>query len=273
MQGLGTSLPLTVGADPELFLKLNDAFISAHNRIPGTKEAPHPVKDGAVQVDGMALEFNINPAKNSKEFVNNINSVLKTLRSMIPNGYKTSIVATATFAEGQMNRTPLKAQALGCDVDWNAYAEQNNNPPDQHSNMRTAAGHVHIGWEDVIGVNSNETLHMKDCFMLAIQMDYFLGLPSIIKDRDRKRREMYGTAGAFRPKPYGMEYRVLSNFWLRTNTLKTWVFDATHEALYQLILGNDMGEEYGREAAVAIDSGNVEDAIAICKKAGIHYDL
>jgi hypothetical protein len=33
-------------------------------------------------------------------------------------------------------------------------------------------------------------------------------------DKDTERRKLYGKPGAFRPKPYGCEYRVLSNAWV-----------------------------------------------------------
>jgi hypothetical protein len=39
------------------------------------------------------------------------------------------------------------------------------------------------------------------------------------------RRELYGKAGAFRPKPYGVEYRVLSNRWLNSEALIRWVYN------------------------------------------------
>ena len=62
-------------------------------------------------------------------------------------------------------------------------------------------------------------------------MDLFLGCPSIILDKDNKRRELYGKAGAYRNKPYGVEYRTLSNFWLTSSKLMQWVYKRTAFAL------------------------------------------
>ena len=50
---------ILIGADPELFVKKDGVVVSGHDLIQGTKADPFPVQDGAVQVDGMALEFNI----------------------------------------------------------------------------------------------------------------------------------------------------------------------------------------------------------------------
>ncbi len=49
----------TIGADPEIFLRRRGKAFSAHGVIPGTKKEPHNVEKGAVQVDGMAVEFNV----------------------------------------------------------------------------------------------------------------------------------------------------------------------------------------------------------------------
>ena len=57
------------GADPELFVKRDGEFKSGHGLIEGGKENPYPVERGAVQVDGMALEFNIDPAADEDNFV------------------------------------------------------------------------------------------------------------------------------------------------------------------------------------------------------------
>ena len=48
-------------------------------------------------------------------------------------------------------------------------------------------------------------------------MDYTLGLDSLLLDSDTRRRSMYGRAGSFRFKEYGIEYRTLSNFWIKNN--------------------------------------------------------
>ena len=68
-------MEILVGCDPEVFVKKNNQFVSAHGLIRGDKKNPFPVKDGAVQVDGMALEFNINPAHSENEFVFSVQSV------------------------------------------------------------------------------------------------------------------------------------------------------------------------------------------------------
>jgi hypothetical protein len=71
-------------------------------------------------------------------------------------------------------------------------------------------------------------------------MDIFVGLPGVIfgDDTDTLRRQVYGKAGAFRPKyinkgdPYnGIEYRASSNWWLRKAQYMEFVFSATEFAV------------------------------------------
>jgi hypothetical protein len=57
-------------------------------------------------------------------------------------------------------------------------------------------------------------------------------------DFDDRRRQLYGKAGAYRPKPYGMEYRVLSNVWLKNKSLQRWVYRNTMRAIKELQYGN-----------------------------------
>lgn len=62
--------------------------------------------------------------------------------------------------------------------------------------------HIHIGYE-----NPN----VDTSLALVKYMDAFLGIPSVVKDKDKKRRSLYGKAGCFRLTDYGVEYRVLSS--------------------------------------------------------------
>jgi hypothetical protein len=216
-------MTVLVGADPEVFVRDKfGRFRSAHGLIPGTKKDPYAVQDGAVQVDGMALEFNITPAKTRDEFIHHIGSVMGQLAAMVPD-YTLVVEPTAKFHGNHMRTLPEEALELGCEPDFNAYTGGENPRPDNRTTMRTAAGHVHIGITEGADVKSEE--HMNRCITLIKYLDVFLGLPSLLWDNDNKRRSMYGKAGAFRPKPYGAEYRTLSNRWLSNPELVGFVFD------------------------------------------------
>jgi len=224
------------GADPELFLKdrTTGQFISAETRdgplIPGTKARPYAVRNGAVQVDGVAAEFNIDPTDNFEQFFTNITSVVGQMKDMIirknPNA---SLVPTPTarFDKRYFDSLPAHTLELGCEPDFNAYKEGQANPrPQTTEPFRTGSGHVHISWlSEGNYADPNYKGHIADCCLVAQQLDkYLLGL-SKSWDDDNIRRTLYGAPGSFRPKKYGMEYRPLSNAWLRNK-------DTIHKVFY-----------------------------------------
>lgn len=213
------------GCDPELFVANSDGeFVSAEGLIPGTKNEPHPVDGGAVQVDGMAAEFNIDPARTFEEFDNNITKVLETLKKMLPEGYSLHALPSVDFSEEVWEKTPYMAKVLGCSPDFNAWTGEVNPPPEnrEQPRLRTAAGHLHIGWTEDMSLSNIQ--HIMNCRDLVKQLDWYLGAWSVLVDKDTSRRSLYGKAGACRYKPYGVEYRVLSNFWVLDPVmrLETW---------------------------------------------------
>ena len=236
-----------IGADPELFLRRTTEkgykkFVSAETEegpiIPGTKANPFKVPGGAIQVDGVAAEFNVNPADNYEEFFDNTKKVLTKLRETVKKHDKSlSLVATptATFTAAYFNKLPKHTLMLGCEPDFNAYSGKANDPPKTDKPFRTASGHVHIGWTN----NANPTAegHMMDCILVVKELDRYLHYASLDWDKDNKRRQLYGKIGAFRPKPYGLEYRVLSNAWLRSvDTIRT-VYDITTKVMQSIDSG------------------------------------
>lgn len=249
-------MEILVGADPEVFVKdLNGNYVSAHNMIPGDKKNPFKVRRGAVQVDGMALEFNIDPAHSGDEFVTNIKDVFNQLKNMVP-GYNVVVDPVAIFDKAYFDSCPTEAKILGCDPDYNAWTFSKNVPPNNELPMRTAAGHIHVGWGDGFDVSQQE--HLEDCMSVTKQMDYYLGIYSLLWDQDNRRRSMYGNAGAFRPKSYGVEYRVLSNAWLASDDLSRWVYEATRKAVSDLAEGKSMTDLHGDAAKKIIDN-NIND--------------
>ena len=254
---------ILVGCDPEVFVKQNGIFRSAFGLIKGDKKNPQPVPHGAVQVDGMALEFNINPAATQEEFVLSVQSVFDTMCRMVP-GYEVVAVPVADFDADYLKSQPAEALELGCDPDYNAWTTLANPRPDGDRPMRTASGHVHVGWTN--GQNIDDADHQTRCNMLVKQLDFYLGLCSLLYDKDDRRRAMYGKAGACRYKPYGVEYRTLSNAWLNSKERMAWVFRATQAAVREAMAGNLLVEKYGDIQAI-INTSDVKSAKKIIKDA------
>lgn len=259
-------MEILIGSDPEVFVKKAGELVSGFNLIPGNKVNPHKVNLGAVQVDGMALEFNIDPAATEQAFVHNINAVLAQLRGMVPE-HELAIQPVAEFGQEYISQQPEEARELGCDPDFNAWRDGDiNTPPLEELPFRTGAGHVHIGWTS--GANIEDPSHVAMCCSLIKQLDFFLGLPSLFYDDDAKRRTMYGQAGAYRSKPYGVEYRVLSNAWLKSDELIAWVFRATSKAIEELNAGNFLWEKYG-DIQNIINTSDGEAASEIIEAEGL----
>lgn len=208
------------GCDPEFFIreKKTGVFIPAHNFLCGTKEEPFKVDGGAIQVDGLAGEINIDPVTNFGDFQNNITKVMDRVRSMLPESMEIAIVPSAEFKKEIIAETPDMYLALGCSPDYNGWTGNMNPPPDpsHNPNMRCAGGHIHIGW--TADRELDDLQHIMHCRDLVQQLDWVLGLWSCRQDTDLNRRKLYGKSGACRIKPYGVEYRVLSNFWLTDPT-------------------------------------------------------
>lgn len=237
-------MDFTIGADPEVFVGRGGQFISAHGMVAGTKEEPTPVRNGAVQIDGMALEFNIDPAADYETFQLHLDDVKAQLKGMIDPSLDFLQAASVEFSAELFQQVPEYNRRLGCEPDFNAWDYCVNNAPDGTRLMRTAGGHVHIG-----GFFTEELMdddHLDKVSRLTRLMDEEVGTYSVLWDKDDLRRGMYGKAGAFRPKKYGMEYRSMSNAWIFNKDLVKFVYEGTERAITRLLNGED-GDPVARE--------------------------
>jgi hypothetical protein len=226
-------MKIKIGCDPELFVVNEEGKPrSAYGLVPGTKEAPHKVPKGAIQVDGMVLEFNIDPANSEDEFVDNIRTVMQELRNATPSEYKFLIKPSVRFHHSHLKKQPDEAKELGCQPDFNVYTMRENPRPNAATTLRTASGHIHIGLKE--GADPNDEAHIIWCATLAKHLDLFLGIRSLEWDKDKTRRLLYGNPGAIRIKPYGLEYRVLSNLWLESEDLVRFVYRQTVRCIEDL---------------------------------------
>lgn len=242
---MSKAVQFTFGCDPEIFIKENGNPASAYGLIPGSKEAPHKTDGGAVQVDGMALEFNTDPvpANDFETFNARIVQQIRTLRDMIPKNLSLSVEAVQEFGKEFLDSQPDDAKELGCDPDWNAYTKQTNPRPDaDEATFRTGAGHVHIGWGADIPTDNEE--HIEICSGFVQMLDGTVGLFMTYIDREPRRRELYGKAGAFRPKPYGVEYRTPSNAWIKNRSCRKIVHYLMNRAIYYHSHGQTVAHLY-----------------------------
>lgn len=214
----------SIGCDPEVFV--GDTIPrSVIGKVGGTKEFPMPLPIGegfCVQEDNVAMEFNIPPSYSKQEFVSNIVKATDFLENNIAaaNGWRFDKRSAIQFAMEELDDP--RAFVFGCDPDYNAWTGRiNPRPHSDDRTLRSAGGHVHIGWDSI---KLNKRRLIRAC-------DLFLGVPSVLMDNGELRKQLYGKAGAFRDKSFGVEYRTLSNFWIFDPKLVEWVYSSTERAL------------------------------------------
>lgn len=192
----------------------------------GTKEDPIPVQSGAYQEDNVNAEFNITPTENEQEWVDNMLSVMQQVEDRLkPHKLTLAAIPSFHYTIPTLEAAGKEAVSMGCSSDMNVWTGERNPKPNPFQTLRTAGGHIHFD------CSAKEVEEVVKLF------DVYLGVPSVLLDVDIERRNMYGQAGAYREKPYGGEYRTLSNFWLRSPVLIQWVFRQAQKAkenLHQL---------------------------------------
>ena len=224
-----------VGLDAEFFFMKDAAVVSAHTILPN-KHNPIIVQEdrtgaspgsGGVGVafhyDGVQAEFNAVESTQHQDVMRRVrramqfafelterHSLALSLRGSVP----VDLEALATY--------PLDAVEFGCDIDFISWLEGMPNPinavAEDHA-FRYAGTHIHLGvpedlsFADELLANQQKRQHVINV------MDFLVGNTSVMLDQDpasTKRRELYGKAGTYRPTEYGLEYRVLSSFGLRS---------------------------------------------------------
>lgn len=225
------------GCDPEIFLrdKKTKEFASAYGRFPGTKAEPFKIERGAVQVDGMALEFNIDPVDNEKDFIQNIDIVLAQLNEMVRNNAPECEIAFepyASFDPIYFMVQPFEPKLLGCEPDFDDNGtEKAPSSDNQDRPFRTAAGHYHIGFTK--GQTPREKAHFEKCMLIAKAFKNAEGFVPVTTN-EQKRTALYGKPGSFRPKSYGIELRSPSNRWVETREGRSRMFRTVSAKMQEL---------------------------------------
>ena len=244
---------ITIGTDPEMFLKKEGIIISAIGKIGGSKHDPLPISsDGHfIQEDNVAIEYNIPPCTTEEEFVYHNNFVKGYLDTLVTAmGCELDYSASVVLSDKELDCD--EAKLAGCEPDFDVWNQCVNIAPDlSYSNQRVAGGHLSVGWDD-------PTEEQQENMIKA--MDATLGLKSLFLDKDNERKKLYGKAGCFRFRDYGIEYRTLSNFWIVSDELLSWAWNTTFEAIELVNSGliEEIKSKFGEKIVKAINENNKE---------------
>lgn len=215
---------ILIGTDPECFIfntKTNKVKSSV-KIIPGTKQHPHHIEElgpgFALQTDNILAEFNVPPTDNINNFVDNITKMKDYIRKFVQEiDENLDVLCAASQNVPKSELRSKQAKQFGCDPDYCIYTgDQNPKPLNAgESNLRSAGFHLHCGYDSP---------EIDRSLRALAYFDAYLGLPSILIDKDTQRRTLYGKAGCFRLTDYGFEYRTLSSYFLKDEKHLRWVF-------------------------------------------------
>ncbi len=224
---------VTIGSDVEVFLSFQGEPVSAVGLIDGDKEKPVEFLPGyGMQRDNVMAEFNIPPIQlgDKEGFAKALKTCLDHLRTIIPPTLDILIEPGVEMHE--MDLQDPEACTFGCSPFFDIYKNLHDNQTNEEriyaedvGNFRFAGGHIHIGWQGSCLAYSKATGVVYDQeewdkkMLVAALCDKYLLLPSYFEDGNDLRRHYYGKPGKVRPKPYGVEYRSLSNYFVRSEDM------------------------------------------------------
>lgn len=203
----GAELDLMFGTDAEFFLIDADGnVIPASQVVPGTKSEPFKLDNGVCHPDGLSLEVGCPPADTPEGMLTNLFAVLEevTEKYLKPAG-----VTIAPFMEARLSQvkgaTPADLE-FGCGSEYDVNSHEIYKQSDRSLTQRTrySGFHVHLGYTSD---QPDSYYTYQDAGRLIRILDILVKSYDLNTTCDRARQ--YGGLGAFRIKPYGIEYRCM----------------------------------------------------------------
>lgn len=137
---------LTIGCDPELFLKSKETgeYVPSYSFIKGDKQAPTFITNEGhnIQCDNVMVEYGVPPSKTAEQFVNNNLLVQRYIKDKIaePNNLEMVISPYVEFEANNLKDD--RAGVFGCDPDFNAWQGGRPNTVGRANPVARCAGKI-----------------------------------------------------------------------------------------------------------------------------------
>lgn len=237
------SLGMSVGCDPEIFCEHGDGSIfPAWEYMPDEEEARKTSKAWLAHAKWNSIDSLICP-HNVPAYWDGAQAEFapwaKTCLEVLHHGTREGLKSVLDFARRKDQRAKLtlrnvielpeavlkgtddKFIQFRCSQSFNVYNDPGELVQDARQyKYRCAGGHIHVGFTRAFTAPGIEQIvRGLDAVLGVAGVSLAAGIDNPI------RRHTYGRAGEFRLPSYGVEYRVLSNFWLSHPAIAMLVFD------------------------------------------------
>jgi hypothetical protein len=223
------------GSDPEFFVFGTDGKVIPSWKF--LKDKKSALVDALPYVDGFQAEIGPTAKQCLQQHVDAIREQVLELAKYarrFDKGAKISVQNTVEIADDVMKAATDEEVRFLCTPSLNVYRDPGNPTPEPREyKYRFAGGHLHAGFGNIRFTPPVIREVIK-------ALDGILGLAgvSLASHVDNpERRKMYGRAGEFRLPQHGIEYRVLSNFWLGHPALSHLVLELFRGAIKFALAG------------------------------------
>jgi len=259
---------ISFGADPEFFFVNKKGKVVGSERVIAKKGySKEGSNSGKIIRDGVQAEFNIRPSTCRQSFAWSLSALFKWAKERAKKkGLDISFKQLVKVDKKELMSLSPESRMFGCEPSYNVYEKDGMSKPvgenPEEYLFRCAGGHIHLScsYDD-----SKETLKktLQNAKELIPIMDIVVGNTCVLMDRGRgnkERRRTYGRAGEYRQPIYGIEYRVLSNFWIRDYKLVSLVLGLCRIAV-SVVRNSTKGCNYAKKLRELVKQEDIINAI------------
>ncbi len=268
---------LTIGSDPELLLIDNEEGgrpVSSLRVLGRDKHDPILLGDDfRMYADNVLVEAAMPPISLMGDIIGHFRKVFVRMQEKLTARYGLLPKAAHVFSEEELKHKIVRvvdgrkeettAFDIGCTPWYDAWEQCVVNPAPFKDGARSSSMHIHIGNVDYKTDLDGKLMTVPSKEEAIRVMDIIVGCAATIFDKDstaQARRDLgYGRSGTFRIPAYGVEYRPLSSFALRSPDLTLLVRDLAIHAMDHVM--NDTARDViasvkPREVQTAINTGD-----------------